>query len=89
MSVEDYKHLWDKDGNSKDSIVINILIVSLISSDTLLTKADCVIAKRELTKMQQALRECTTIKKKKRAMYADLLERSIYICDHDYNELEC
>lgn len=35
MSVEDYKHLWDKDGNSKDSIIINILIVSLISADSL------------------------------------------------------
>ncbi len=87
MSVEDYRQIWDMDGNSKDSILINILIVSLISADSLLTKADCVVAKRELTKMQQALRECTTIRKKKRAMYEDLLERSLYICDRDYNDL--
>lgn len=46
------------------------------------------VAKRELNEMQQALRECAMTRKKKRAMYEDLLERALYICDHDYNELQ-
>ena len=87
MSVEDYKYLWDLDVNSKVSAVINMLIVSLVSADSLLTKADCEAAKRELTKMKQALMECTTIRKKKRVMYEDLLEKSLYICDRDYKDL--
>ena len=87
MTVEDYRLLWEKDGNNKDSIVINMLIVCLVSSDTLLTKADCEVAKRELLKMQQALSECMTIRKKKRELYENLLEWSLYICYRDYEIL--
>ena len=87
MSVEDYKYIWETDGNKKDSFVINMMIAGLISADTLLTKADCVVAKRELMKMQQALQECEGIENEKRVMYEGLLEKSLFICDRDYKEL--
>ena len=87
LTVEQYMDIWRTEGNAKDSVLINILIVSLISSDTILTKQDCLNSKRELMKLKKALKKVPEVKKDTAARYMEILNNGIGICERDYKEL--
>ena len=87
LTVEQYMDIWRTEGNAEDSVLINILIVSLISSDTILTKQDCLNSKRELMKLKEALKKVSEVKKDTAARYMKILNNGIGICERDYKEL--
>jgi inorganic pyrophosphatase/exopolyphosphatase len=87
LTVEQYLDIWRSEGNKANSALINILIVSLISSDTILTKEDCLNSKRELLKLKDALAKLSDVRKDTAEHYMDMINRGIEICDMDYAKL--
>lgn len=90
LTIEQYADLWKSRGSSEDSLeanLLNFMIVSFISSDTLLTKQDCLRSKNELIKMKTALEKEPSVKEDKREYYLKTLTDCIAICDRDFNEL--
>lgn len=87
LTVEQYADIWRAQGNSEDSLLLNFMIVSFISSDTLLTKQDCLNAKNELLKMKEALEKEPNIKEEKREYYHKTLVQCLEICDRDFASL--
>ena len=87
FTIEQLMDIWRLEGNKKDSELLNLLIVSLISSDTLLTKQDCLKSKNEIMKMKEALEKVPSVREDRRAFYNKLFMDSIEICDRDFNEL--
>lgn len=99
LEEEEYRKIWsdikpsteDKDDNAEStlntSILINLMIGSLISADTLLRPEDCVNSKGELEKMKKALEDTTDIEPSLKDNYMTILQQGIQICDRDYEEL--
>lgn len=87
LTVEQYMDIWRTEGNKADSVLVNILIVSLISSDTVLTKQDCLNSKQELLKLKEALEKVPEVRKDTAEQYMDIINQSIEICERDYKEL--
>lgn len=87
LTVEQYMDLWRSEGNKNDSVLLNILIVSLISSDTILTKQDCLNSKRELLKLKEALEKVLDVKKDTAEQYMQQISRGIEICERDFRRL--
>lgn len=87
MSVNDYKKIIKidcKNNNENSFMLLDILIVNYISSDTLLSASDCEKSKKELLKMKKAL-DSVKISQDKYNYYSDIIDKSIKICERDYN----
>ena len=84
--VESYKNLFEKEGNNTDSQVINMLLVSLFSSDTILTPGDCIRSERELMKIKWAIDDAD-ISEDKKSHWSKFVEDGIEICRRDKEEL--
>lgn len=86
-SIEAYRNLFDKEGTNKDSEIINMLLVSLFSNDTLLTPSDCDRSERGLLKIEWALDE-TQLSEEQKAYWKEKSEQGIEICRRDRAEME-
>lgn len=86
-SIDTYKRLFDEDGGNKNSQILNLLLVSLFSSDTLLTTDDCNRSERELLKIKWAIEE-TDLSGEMKAHWNDYVEKGIEICRRDRAEME-
>lgn len=85
--VETYVDLFNKEGTDRNSQMINLLLVSLISSDTLLTKNDCDRSERELMKIKWAADE-TSLPEEQKAYWLEKVKQGIEICRRDRTEME-
>lgn len=84
--VDTYQTLFEKEGENADSQIINLLLVSLFSSDTLLTPGDCIRSERELMKIKWAISDAD-ISDEKKSHWSQVVDDGIEICRRDYKEL--
>ena len=85
-SVNVYKDMFDSEEKNKDSQVLNMLLVSLISSDSLITIEDCNRSERELLKLKWAL-EATDLDAKMKQHWNNYILDGLDICRRDRNEM--
>lgn len=86
-TIEFYRELFEKEGNDKDSQVLNKLLVSLFSSDTLLTANDCDRSLRELMKIRWAI-EDANIPDEMKKHWDEHAAKGMDICRQDREEME-
>lgn len=85
--VEMYKGIWESEGNKENSLIINLILVGLISSDNIITKQDSINAKREFIKIKEALDKVENISDEKRKRYINRIDYCIKICEQDIEVL--
>lgn len=85
--VEMYKGIWESEGNKENSVIINLILVGLISSDNIITKQDSINAKMEFIKIKEALGKVENISKEKRERYSNRIDDCIKICEQDIKVL--
>ena len=85
--VEMYKCIWESEGNKENSLIINLILVGLISSDNIITKQDSINAKREFIKIKEALDKVENISDEKRKRYINRIDYCIKICGQDIEVL--
>ena len=86
--MENYKELFELYGNEEESLMLNLLFVSLISSDTIITEEDAQNSMEELLKMKEALEaEDLAIEDEKKTFSLELVERGVEICLNDIERI--
>ena len=86
--MENYKELFELYGNEEESLMLNLLFVSLISSDTIITEEDAQNSMEELLKMKEALEaEDLAIEDEKKTVWLELVEREVEICLNDIERI--
>ena len=86
--MENYKELFELYGNEEESLMLNLLFVSLISSDTIITEEDAQNSMEELLKMKEALEaEDLAIEDEKKTFWLELVERGVEICLNDIERI--
>lgn len=86
LTVDYYKELFGKEG-SRDSEILNLLLVSLFSSDKLITIEDCNKSERELMKIKWAI-ENVDLSEERKAHWYKYAEDGLEIVRSDREELE-
>ena len=86
LPISAYKELFEKDGKEKESQMLNLLLVSLFSADTLLTIYDCERSERELTKLKLAAEEAD-LSDDMKAYWKEKIEQGLEICLRDHKEM--
>ena len=86
--MENYKELFELYGNEEESLMLNLLFVSLISSDTIIAEEDAQNSMEELLKMKEALEaEDLAIEDEKKTFWLELVERGVEICLNDIERI--
>lgn len=86
LPISTYKDLLEKEGSEKDSRMLNLLLVSLFSADTLLTIYDCERSERELKKLELAAEE-VELSADMQAYWKEKIEQGLEICRRDHKEM--
>lgn len=84
--ISAYKELLEKEGKVKESQMLNLLLVSLFSADTLLTEYDCERSERELTKLKIAVEEADLSDDMKK-YWKEKIDQGLEICLRDHKEM--
>ena len=87
LPISAYKELLEKEGKVKESQMLNLLLVSLFSADTLLTVYDCERSERELTKIKWAVDEAE-LSDDMKSYWQDKIEKGLDICRRDHEEMK-
>lgn len=86
LPISTYKDLLEKEGSEKDSRMLNLLLISLFSADTLLTIYDCERSERELKKLELATEEAE-LSVDMQAYWKEKIEQGLEICHRDHKEM--
>lgn len=78
-----YKAVWESEGNNKNSMVLNLLIASLFSAESLVDAESCEEAINELNRMRFSLRK-TNVKKSNKKYWLVVISKALDICERDY-----
>lgn len=84
--IGSYTELFDKEGLDKNSQILNLLLVSFFSSDTIVTIFDCDRSERELLKVKWAIDE-TKLPEENKVYWKDVVNKGIEICRKDRERL--
>lgn len=87
LPISAYKELFEKEGEVKESQMLNLLLVSLFSADTLLTVYDCERSERELTKIKWAIDEAE-LSDDMKSYWQYKIEKGLDICCRDHEEMK-
>lgn len=87
LPISAYKELFEKEGEVKESQMLNLLLVSLCSADTLLTVYDCKRSERELTKIKWAIDEAE-LSDDMKSYWQYKIEKGLDICCRDHEEMK-
>ena len=87
LPISAYKELFEKEGEVKESQMLNLLLVSLCSADTLLTVYDCERSERELTKIKWAIDEAE-LSDDMKSYWQYKIEKGLDICRRDHEEMK-
>ena len=86
LPISAYKELLEKEGKVKESQMLNLLLVSLFSADTLLTEYDCERSERELTKLRLAAQDADLSDDMKK-YWKEKIDQGLEICLRDHKEM--
>ena len=86
LPINAYKELFEKEGKVKESQMLNLLLVSLFSADTLLTEYDCERSERELTKLRLAAQDADLSDDMKK-YWKEKIDQGLEICLRDHKEM--
>lgn len=86
-SVKKYAELFNSEGQSKGSTIINLFLVSLFSSDTLLSVEDCEQSEIELLKIKNAISN-SKLSDELKEYWTDKVDRGLRICLRDKEVLQ-
>ena len=84
--IPQYVRLFNAEGENKDSPIINMLLASLFSSDSLLTVEDCDNSEKELLAISDSLTEAN-LSDERKEQWKEILDMGISICRRDKEEI--